>query len=99
MLKRKLGGKLKNKRVVARKKKLACALRLKLNFAAKRKKNGATKKLSAAGPNTSESWRKKSLEPPRNLNFLLKSNDLKLKSRHQRMRRIPRLRRSSNGLK
>src|SRR5437588_7744708 len=70
--------------------KLAFARKLKRKFAAKRKKNGATKKLSAAGPNTSELWRKKLPEPPRNLNFLLKSSDLKLKSRHQRMSRIAR---------
>src|SRR2546421_4688131 len=61
----------------------AFARKLKRRFAAKSKTNDAKKKLNAAASNTSELSRKKLPGPPRNPRLLLKSNDLKLKSRRQ----------------
>src|SRR5438046_2168812 len=63
--------------------KLAFARKLKRRFAPRNKNNDTRTSLNAAGLNTSELSRKKLQEPPRNLNFLLKSNDLKLKSLRQ----------------
>src|SRR6266576_2762663 len=64
--------------------KLGFARKLKRRFAPRSKNNDTRTRLNAAGLNTSELSRKKLQEPPRNLNSLLKSNDLKLKSLRQR---------------
>src|SRR2546430_2035841 len=81
--------------------KLAFARKLKRRFAPRSKNCDTRTRLNAAGLNTSELSRKKLREPPQNLNFLLRSNDLKLKSlrQHQLMHQITRSRKLPNGLK
>src|SRR2546423_9538043 len=79
----------------------AFARKLKRRFAAKRQTSDAPKKLNDAAPNTSELSRKKLPGPRRNPNFLLKSNDLKLKNlrQHQLMHQRSKSRKLPNGLK
>src|SRR6266478_2250032 len=93
--------KLNKMSVIALKPWLVSAPKLKRRFAAKRQTSDEPKKLNDAAPNTSELSRKKLPGPPRNPNFLLKSNDLKLKSlsQHQLMHQISKSRKLPNGLK
>src|SRR2546423_388237 len=79
----------------AQRKKLACVRRLKRNSAPKQLSVVARKKKRVSAP------RKKLPGPPRNPSLLLKSNDLKLKSRrqHQLMHQISKSRKLPNGLK